>query len=168
MSTMNNRRIPKLRINETMIKDVHYELYTSSIKGCVMVDITFAPSGGLTDEEIKSIVDFVVQDATNDYYAIGLETNRIVTNDGTILAIHMHIRLVKKKLTKVEKQKLVFHPFLAKGRCMWFDKESNETDDKTKTCVSLTIQMCAAKYRTTCTPVKQMAYALKESGGVCQ
>ena len=30
MSTMNNRRIPKLRINETMIKGVHYETYTTS------------------------------------------------------------------------------------------------------------------------------------------
>ena len=75
MSTMNNRRIPKLKINETMIEGIHYEIYksttggTGSMKGCVMMSIDFAPPGGLTDDEIKSIVDFVVQDATNDYYA---------------------------------------------------------------------------------------------------
>lgn len=88
--TMNNRRIPKLRINETMIKDVHYEVYksktggTGSMKGCVVVSIDFSPPGGLTDEEIKRIVDFVVQDATNDYYAIGLETTKRVIRDNEL------------------------------------------------------------------------------------
>lgn len=170
MSTMNNRRIPKLRINETMIEDVHYEIYksadggTNSIKGCVMVDITFRPPGGLNDDEIKSIVDFVVQDATNDYYAIGLETTKTVIKDNEgkdtdKKALHMHIRLVKKELTKVEKQKLVFHPFLAKGRCVW------KEDNKNMECYSLKIQMCDKKYRKTCTPIKQMAYAMKESMG---
>ena len=108
MSTMNNRRIPKLRINETMIEGIHYEIYksttggTGSMKGCVMMSIDFAPPGGLTEEEIKTIKDHVVQDPTNDYYAIGLETTRrtIRDNEGKdtiVLAIHMHIRLVKRE-----------------------------------------------------------------------
>ena len=171
MSTMNNRRIPKLRINETMIKDVHYEIYksttggTGSMKGCVMMSIDFAPSGGLTEEEIRAIKDYVVQDATNDYYAIGLETTRLVNDDTGEKARHMHIRLVKKKPTTVAKQKLVFHPFLAEGRCVWVDKEGKKTDDKTKKCISLNIDVCEKKYRPTQTPIKQMAYAMKESMG---
>ena len=170
MSTMNNRRIPKLRINETMIEGIHYEIYksttggTGSMKGCVMMSIDFAPPGGLTEEEIKTIKDHVVQDPTNDYYAIGLETTRrtIRDNEGKdtiVLAIHMHIRLVKKETTVVKKQKLVFHPFLAKGRCVWVD------DNKKKECYSLKIDVCEKKYRPTQTPIKQMAYAMKESMG---
>jgi len=170
MSTMNNRRIPKLKINETMIKDVHYEIYksttggTGSMKGCVMMSIDFAPPGGLVDDEIKSIVDFVVQDATNDYYAIGLETTKIVIRDNEgkdtgEKARHMHIRLVKKETTVVAEQKLVWHPFLAKGRCVWKD------DNKMKRCYSLKIAACKDIYRPTQTPIKQMAYAMKESMG---
>jgi hypothetical protein len=163
-STMNSRRIPKLRINEKMIEGFHYEIYKSptdgvgSIKGCVMMSVDFAPPGGLTDEEIKAIKDYVVNDSTNDYYAIGLETTDLVDDNGD-KARHMHIRLVKSEQTVVAKQKLVFHPFLAKGRCVWKD------DNKNKTCISLNIEMCKEKYRNTNTPAKQMAYAMKESMG---
>ena len=168
MSTMNNMRTTnKLGINETMSEGVHFEIYksatngTNSIKGCVLVDVTFAPPGGLDDGEIEAIKSHVINDPTNDYYAIGLETIKRVRDDGKPW-LHMHIRLVKKEPTKVEKQKPVFQPFLAEGRCVWKDP-----GDKSKKngCISLKIQMCAAKYRTTCTPVKQMAYALKESMG---
>jgi hypothetical protein len=171
MSTMNNRRIPKLRINEKMIQGIHWEIYksktggTGSMKGCVMMSIDFAPSGGLVDEEIRAIKDYVVQDATNDYYAIGLETNGLVNKGTGDLARHMHIRLVKSEPTTVAKQKLVFHPFLAEGRCVWVDKKGKKTDDKTKKCISLNIDVCEKKYRPTQTPIKQMAYAMKESMG---
>jgi len=162
---MNNRRIPKLSINEKMIQGIHWEINPSktggcgSMKGCVMMSIDFAPPGGLVDEEIRTIKDYVVQDPTNDYYAIGLETTALVNKDTEEKARHMHIRLVKSEPTTVAKQKLVFHPFLVEGRCVWKD------DNKMKRCYSLKIAACDKKYRTTCTPIKQMAYAMKESMG---
>jgi len=72
----------------------------------------------------------------------------------------MHIRLVKKETTVVAEQKLVFHPFLAEGRCVWKDNNKNHP-----TCYSLKIDPCKKKYRPTQTPIKQMAYAMKESMG---
>jgi hypothetical protein len=72
----------------------------------------------------------------------------------------MHIRLVKKETTVVSEQKLVFHPFLAEGRCVWKDNNKNHP-----TCYSLKIDPCKKKYRPTHTPIKQMAYAMKESMG---
>ena len=166
MSTMNinNRTTNKLGINETMSEDVHFEIYktatngTNSMKGCVMMAIDFSPSDGLDDGEIEAIKSHVINDPTNDYYAIGLETTKRVRDDGLPWR-HMHIRLVKKEPTTTAKQKKVFHPFLDKGRCVWKD------GDKSKTCISLKIAPCEKKYRPTHTPVKQMAYALKESGG---
>ena len=162
----------KIKINETMIEDVHYKILRHSqdveshvpgskkgIDGSSMFMVTIYPIGGLKDSEIDILIHFILSASWIMYYGIGIEV--IKRADGTEWK-HMHISFVTNIVTNVKGIKAFFHGLIDERRMLSIPNKIKDTG--TIENVSLKIESCGSNFFDTKTPMAQCAYALKGAG----
>lgn len=168
MSRIKNMSIP---IDCKMKEDVHYTIgyYVNppegskhkpgdirGILGCIMFSIDVRPLGGLTQEEVQKIKNFVISRDWIEYFSIGVEGSTELGN------LHMHVRIVLREMSNVAKMKKLFKPLLACDRHRsLYDKNGNETK-----CISMPISACEVKDCSTKTTLMHCAYPLKMGANI--
>ena len=112
-----------LKIDELPTKDIHYHEHftgngdTSSksnhSKGSfdylktMYFDITYRPTDGLSNQEIKRITDFVLNSDKILYYSMGVEVK-----GGKIKTCHLHIHVVMKVMCRYGDIDKMFEPLM--------------------------------------------------------
>jgi hypothetical protein len=163
---------PKIKIHETMKKDIHYEIKThsedveshipGSKKGLLssMFMLTISPTGGLLKEEIDILVEFILSANWIMYYAIGIEV--ITRPEPEDDWKHMHISLVTNIKTDVRGIKDLFYGLINEEERM-VSIPNDKNDKGIVENVSFKIDSCRSKYFDTKTPMAQCAYTLKSA-----
>jgi len=163
---------PKIKIHETMKKDIHYYIKTHSedvgshIPGSKkgldssMFTACIHPPGGLLKEEKDILVEFILSANWIMYYAIGIEV--ITRPEPEDDWEHMHFSLVTNIKTDVRGIKDLFYGLINEEERMVSIPNYKKPNGIVEN-VSFNIKSCGSKFFDTKTPMAQCAYALKSA-----